>query len=181
MLKKVVSHDHINVDMLMHLSCSVGKVHVSRDKGLAPINVQWGVGTLNPIKLKQLTSAISPLCLETDPSSIDSSNESYSWSTLCLQLLDENLQQRKCTQNTDPQTSWHSGMFVWSHYVCENTAIQQQGINIGIQTTVFLESCQEPNQGFEFKKHSLMESKEHLGHIQLMHSCFIENMQHQGL
>lgn len=40
MLKKVVSHDHINVDMLMHLSCSVGKVHVSRDKGLAPINVQ---------------------------------------------------------------------------------------------------------------------------------------------
>lgn len=67
-------------------------------------------------------------------------------------------------------------MFVQSHYVCENTAMQQQEINIGIQTTVFLEGCQQENQGFEFKKHSLMESKEHLGNIQLMHLCCIENV-----
>lgn len=54
--------------------------------------------------------------------------------------------------------------------------MQQQEINIEIQTTVFLEGCQQENQGFEFKKHSLMESKEHLGNIQLMHLCCIENV-----
>lgn len=54
--------------------------------------------------------------------------------------------------------------------------MEQQEINKGVEKRVFLEDCQKQRWSFKSKKHYLMESKEHLGNIQLMYSYCMEHM-----